>query len=356
MITVLIPAHNEDAVIAEAIKSVKRQSRKVDSIVVVADNCTDNTVDVAMEHSASVFQTANNTDKKAGALNQVLRTLLPYQRDHDKILVMDADSFLDDTFVETAEEWLERDGGKTYGGIGGTFRGRLDQPAKGLIQRWVTAAQSNEYARYARDVNRKNGKVLVLTGTATLFSVSALKDVIVGRLNGTLPGGKGEVYDTSVLTEDNELTLALRHFGWDVRSPEGCTLTTEVMMTVRDLYRQRLRWKRGAMENLAQYGFSRYTMLHWGYQVVGFVGIMITMLYLTTLALGAVTGTLEFHLLWMIVTAIFVVERVVTVATRGWRAMLLASTLVVEMAYDIFLQLIHLKAFADAALGRTAKW
>src|SRR3712207_6998765 len=42
------------------------------------------------------------------------------------------------------------------------------------------------------------GRVLVLTGTATLFRVRALRDVHEARLDGRLPG-VGYVYDTQVL-------------------------------------------------------------------------------------------------------------------------------------------------------------
>jgi cellulose synthase/poly-beta-1,6-N-acetylglucosamine synthase-like glycosyltransferase len=98
-----------------------------------------------------------------------------------------------------------------------------------------------------RDVHRRKGKVLVLTGTATLFSVRTLRHVAWGRAEGLLPGGGPVVYDAKVITEDNELTLALLHLGYKVISPKGARLTTEVMESWGDLYRQRLRWKRGAI-------------------------------------------------------------------------------------------------------------
>lgn len=363
MITVLIPAHNEEKTIAKAIQSVREQTRSVDKIYVIADNCTDATAKVAKANGALVYETLGNHDKKAGALNQVLRWMLfDYNHYEHYILVMDADSYLDSEFVEVAEEWLRREddeGNRIYGGIGGTFRGRIDQPTTGLMQRWVTHAQSNEYARYARDVNRKNGRVLVLTGTATLFNAKALEDVAIARQYAHIPGGGSkviQVYDTSVLTEDNELTLALKHLGWKVKSPDKCTLSTEVMPTWRDLFRQRLRWKRGAMENLVQYGVTRHTLLHWGYQIVGFFGVMITMIYFATLALSIWAGTLHLQWLWIAVTGIFVAERVVTVSKRGTAAMLVASVLVIEMIYDMFLQVVHVRALADALTRRQARW
>jgi hypothetical protein len=58
----------------------------------------------------------------------------------------------------------------------------------------------------------------------------------------------------------------------------------------------------------------------------------------------------------MAVTGIFVLERVVTVRSRGWRQMLLAAPLVIEMVFDVFLQLVQAWAFAQVALHRKAAW
>lgn len=57
----------------------------VDRIVVVADNCADDTAEIALG-PAEVFVTVGNTAKKAGALNQALASVSP--RDEDVLLVM----------------------------------------------------------------------------------------------------------------------------------------------------------------------------------------------------------------------------------------------------------------------------
>jgi len=363
-ITVLIPAHNEDDQISAAIASVQGQTVPVDEIIVMADNCTDRTVEVAKANGVTVVETEGNSHRKAGALNQALGALLPVAAGHDQMLIMDADSYLDPSFVEVASSWLARDEGH-YGGIGGTFRGRRDPRERASMVRrvltwWVETVQCNEYARYGRDVNRKSGKVLVLTGTAALFSAAALRDVVAARRSGRLPCADRdapEVYDTSVLTEDNELTLALMHLGWKVRSPRGCTLSTEVMPTWRALYLQRLRWKRGAMENLVQYGLTKVTAKYWGYQIVTFLGVVVTAAYLgTTVWTLAADHSLHVKPLWLAITVIFMTERIVTVRARGWRQMLVAASLLPEMIFDIFLQVTHAKALADSLRGTSRQW
>jgi cellulose synthase/poly-beta-1,6-N-acetylglucosamine synthase-like glycosyltransferase len=345
-VVALIPAHDEEEQIDAAIRSLREQESPPDMIVVCADNCTDRTAENARAAGAHVFETVGNTHKKAGALNQVLDCVLPELADDDAVLVMDADSFLAPTFIAEAREHL-RDG---VGGVGGVFTGRSGGGLVGTLQR-------NEYARYARDVTRRSGRVLVLTGTATLFSVATLRHVVSARTTGLLPGGSAQVYDTNVLTEDNELTLALLHLGYKVISPNGCRLTTEVMETWRELYRQRLRWKRGALENLRDYGFTRVTASYWGRQLWTFFGIVVTLVYLLSVVYAlALNGSVELHPLWLAVTSIFVVERVVTVRARGPLQMAVASALLVEMPFDIFLQIVHGKAIWDALTNRERRW
>jgi biofilm PGA synthesis N-glycosyltransferase PgaC len=154
-LTVLVPAHNEALTIKDALASLWGQTRPPDRVVVVADNCSDDTAEIAHTHGAEVFTTVANTDMKAGALNQALAE-------------MDADSTLVPEFLETAMGRLEAD--PDLMAVGGVFYGEQGAGLVGQLQR-------NEYARYQRDISRQKGRVFVLTGTASLFRTYALKAV-----------------------------------------------------------------------------------------------------------------------------------------------------------------------------------
>lgn len=348
----LVPAHNEQASIGIALDSLANQIRRPDLMVAIPDNCTDDTVAVVEARGDTLVRSSvGNTDKKAGALNQTLDLLLPLLRDDDAILVMDADSALDPGFVSGALARLgtQKDG-KTIGGVGGTFRG-------GPGGRFVGMLQRNEYARYARDVNRLKGRVLVLTGTAAIFQVRVLRAVVAARRSGSLPGGVPAVYDTHVLTEDNELTLALLHLGYAILSPKDCVLETEIMTTWRDLWLQRVRWKRGALENLIDYGFTRVTARYWGRQLFTHLGVVVTGAYLASMIWSLIfVGTVHLHPVWLAVTVVYMVERVVSVRSRGPLQMVLAAPLVVEMAFDFFLQAAQIKAFWDTVTHKERHW
>ena len=357
ILVALIPAHDEEAALPAALGSLQRQTLLPDQVVVVADNCTDASVEVGRGCGARVVETVLNTHKKAGALNQALAMVLPRLQDDDCVLVMDADSLLDPGFLEAACRYLRDDtlrpdarGSRGLGGVGGTFRGG---PGAGLLG----AFQRNEYVRYARDVRRLKGRALVLTGTASVYPVKVLREVQEARRDGRIPdrSGAGEVYDVHVLTEDNELSLALMHLGYGILAPKECTLETEVMGTWRELARQRLRWKRGAIENIVDYGLTRVTAAYWRRQLMSLLGLLATGGYLFSIAYAVASG-FQVHPFWLAASVVFSVERVVTVRRRGWPQMAMAAVLVVEMVYDVFLQAVQGRAFAQAVLRTQREW
>ncbi|MET1059856.1 MAG: glycosyltransferase family 2 protein, partial [Nocardioides sp.] len=148
--TVLVPAHNEELILGETLASLRRQRRAPDRVIVVADNCTDTTAEIARGMGAEVIETVGNTEKKAGALNQVLAGLLPSTDRDDVFLVMDADSTISDEYLEVGLGLLEAD--EDLMAVGGLFYGEDGGGLVGQLQR-------NEYARYQRLVSRSRGKV-----------------------------------------------------------------------------------------------------------------------------------------------------------------------------------------------------
>ncbi len=54
-IAVLMPAHNEAAAMAASLENVRAQLRDRDRLIVVADNCDDNTADIALKHGAEAL-------------------------------------------------------------------------------------------------------------------------------------------------------------------------------------------------------------------------------------------------------------------------------------------------------------
>jgi cellulose synthase/poly-beta-1,6-N-acetylglucosamine synthase-like glycosyltransferase len=346
-VTVLIPAHNEEATLGQTIASLLSQSHRPERVIVVADNCTDATVAVARRAGVEVVESVANAKKKAGALNQALRRLLPEQGDNDVVMVMDADTTLDAGFLEAAVTRFTSD--RALMAVGGLFHGEEGEGLLGQFQR-------NEYIRYAREMRRRRGRVFVLTGTASIFRPVALRTVALAR-GRSIPGTHGDVYDTAALTEDNELTIALKSLGALMVSPADCTVVTEVMPTWRTLWAQRLRWQRGALENLGAYGVTPQTFRYWAQQLGIGYGVIALGAYLL---LAALTVLSMDHWVWFPfwtgLGALFIAERVVTVWKGGWRARLLALALFPELLFAAFLNVVFVKGIVDISLGRQAGW
>ena len=62
-VTVLIPAHNEEVSLPSTIASLRVQSRSPERIIVVADNCTDSTVEIAHDAGVELYESVENTKK-----------------------------------------------------------------------------------------------------------------------------------------------------------------------------------------------------------------------------------------------------------------------------------------------------
>lgn len=346
-VTVLIPAHNEEASLPATLLSLQQQSTPPDRVLVVADNCTDRTVAVARELGADVFETVGNTHKKGGALNQALEDLLPCLGDNDTVMVMDADSQIGDDFLAEAIRRFSDD--RALMAVGGLFEGEEGHGLLGQFQR-------NEYIRYQREIRRRQGRVFVLTGTASVFRSAALRAVAEAR-GSELPGLRGEVYDTFALTEDNELTIALKSLGALTISPTRCTVVTELMPSWRMLWAQRLRWQRGALENLGAYGLTPQTLRYWSQQVAIGYGVLALFSYFALILLMIFAmDTWVWFPFWLAIGFVFALERTVTAWRGGWRARVVALLIFPELIYDCFLDLAFLKGVFEIAFGRRAAW
>lgn len=341
-VTAVIPAHNEEASIGATIQSIRANG--VNRIIAVLDNCTDNTGRIALAEGAECFETVNNVDKKAGALNQALTALLTTEPDDHLVLVTDADTEIAPEFIATALHALS----EGADAVGGVFKGSAP---RNLIE----ACQANEYARYAREIDRTR-RVMVLSGTASLIPVGVLLAVREAR-GSVLPGAAGDVYDRAALTEDNELTLALKTLGYRLASPEGCGCTTELMPTVSTLHRQRVRWYRGAVENLRVYGWSPVTRRYWFQQFMLTYGSLAMGLFLVVTTVNIVLFGFATSPLWIGVTVIFGVERVVTVWSRvSWSQRLLSALIVPELVYSMALYAAFIAALVKIAISAEAQW
>lgn len=345
----LIPAHNEEETIAATVACLLSQQAPPDRVIVVCDNCIDQTEARALEAGAEVFASHENRHMKAGALNQALEQVIPLLDQDDLILIVDADTTVSPDFLREAREFLLANPGT--GGVSGTYGGREGGGLPGWCQR-------NEFARWGFDSRQQSGKAICLSGAASVFRVSALSTVRVLREAGELPG-TGIYYSTSNFTEDFEMSQAILHAGYRIRNLPGVAITTAVKSTWRELHIQRLRWNRGITETLTEYGLTQHTRAMWARWIIYTLSVFMIPLSLLLFGHQMLNGGWRLNdwlFLWLSVTGVIMLHKSVTIASsRRWSA-LAALFLVFELPYDTFLHLTFLRSLWQVARGSSKKW
>ncbi|MEJ3744285.1 glycosyltransferase family 2 protein [Actinomycetes bacterium KLBMP 9797] len=361
-IVAVVPAYNEAATIAHTIAALRQQwAPRIDEIVVVPNNCTDDTAGEAARAGATVMEyPGHNPHKKAGALNWSINRLLPMLRDIDFVLVTDADSKLDPDFTQHATRALLRPSirghrrrgrpGSPVGAACASFRTELEP--SGLLAR----LQRNEYERFAGQVARRGDKALVLSGVATMFEVSAIKHVISER-GQLLPGYGGEFYHRDTATEDIELTFAFRALGYRPMAPASARALTDIMPSRKALRDQRLRWQRGMLDSLRLYGVTRATVGDLARQVGIYGGSLLAPAYLVFLAVVARSyGSVPFSAQWLPLTVLFVAERVWTVRRNRGLDVVMAALLLPEWCYEQWRAGVYWLAMWKTIRGARREW
>ena len=103
-VMVVVPAHNEELLIGRCVATLRNQTYSSDryGILVVADNCTDQTVRAAADAGASVLERIDTTRRGKGwALQFAIDTLLARPAPPRAVIIVDADGECDPRLLET---------------------------------------------------------------------------------------------------------------------------------------------------------------------------------------------------------------------------------------------------------------
>jgi cellulose synthase/poly-beta-1,6-N-acetylglucosamine synthase-like glycosyltransferase len=244
-VVVLVPAHNEGRGILPTLANIRSQIRKDDRLLVVADNCADNTAEIARAAGAQVIE--RDDPQKLGkgyALDFGLRSLK--DDDPEIVIAMDADCRLrrgtiDQLALACASSgrpaqalylmYAPKDTNLNYGIAEFAWRIRNDLRPRGL---------------------RALGLPCQLMGSGMAFHRKDLDAIELA---------------TGHLTEDLDLGLQLAAAG---RAPVFCPsalVTSEFPVTEQASMTQRQRWEHGHLSILARrvlpYGWMALRNRNW---------------------------------------------------------------------------------------------
>ena len=103
-LAILIPAHNEALGIHPTLDALRPQLDDGDRLIVIADNCSDETAAIAREAGATVIERFNDTERGKGyALDFGLRSL--DDDPPDVVVMVDADCTMNPGSVKTIAQW-----------------------------------------------------------------------------------------------------------------------------------------------------------------------------------------------------------------------------------------------------------
>lgn len=278
-VVALVPARNEEASIGDTITSLMQQTLPFDHVLVIANNCTDQTVPIVQQLQAQygadrlrLLVMAHNRHKKAGALNAGFATIK--DSDAEFVFSMDADTILRADVVETAVRQFRHE--PRTGGICSGYRALPLQPTATHWQRFVWRMQNIEFGLANAWRLEHYDSARVLPGVAVMFRMTALRHVYQKH-------GDGTVWAIDSLVEDYRLTLELKDFGWRAKSSLDMVSWSDVPLKLRGkggLWDQRQRWYSGTVDEIRRRGFSKK---HSHYEVFTICLLMLDLIMRTLL-------------------------------------------------------------------------
>jgi len=227
---VLVPAHNEEAVIGDIIANLSRMEypKELYDFYILADNCTDGTADVARKMGANVLEFHKDSpDAPTGkpiALQKALSALGDYQDRYDLVMFFDADNLVDpNMFLEVNSQYLSKKPDIIQCYLGAKNR-------KGLVALfyYMSYTITNRFFQLAKS---RMGLNNVIGGTG--FAVSA--KYLHSR------GG----WTAMSLTEDFELQVEATCEGRRILWNNNVRVYDEKPTRFRASFRQRIRWAQG---------------------------------------------------------------------------------------------------------------
>jgi len=234
----VVAAHNEEVVIGQIIESLKALDypKELYDIMIIADNCTDQTASISKTYSDTMVAERNIPDKrgKGYALEWMFDRIFKMEQKYDAICIFDADNLISKNFLKEMNYKLKQ-GYKVV-------QGYID--SKNPHDSWITEAYSISFwsANRLFQLGRSNlGLSNQIGGTGFCMDIEVLKELGWGA---------------TCLTEDLEFTSKLVLNGEKVGWAHNAIVYDEKPLTLKQSWNQRKRWMQGFSDVSSRFFFK----------------------------------------------------------------------------------------------------
>lgn len=226
-VAVVIPAHNEEALIGDTILSVLEADYPQDkvSVFVIADNCTDRTAQLAKQMGVRVAQRSNRELVGKGyALDWFLRSHREELAEFEIVVLIDADTLIDPAFLDEVNREMATAGVDAVQGYYGVANLEAGWRAQMCEIAFAVAHHLRPLGRNAL------GSTAGLKGNGMAFRTSLLLEL---------------GWPAHGLVEDLEMGVLLAERGVRVRYVPKAVIRAEMVVRPDAAKKQRLRWEGG---------------------------------------------------------------------------------------------------------------
>jgi len=345
LVSVIVPAHNEEKVIAQTIDSLLRQDYPNLEVIVVDDGSTDRTGEIAQNFASKGLIKLVRREKASGSKARAVNYGIPFSRG-EIIVTVDADTILEPSSIF---ELVEAFSNPAVGGVSGNIR---------VLNRvnLLTRLQAYEYL-VAMEAGRRfqaiSGALIIIPGA-------------FGGIRRRLAYSIG-FFDPDTITEDFDITLKVHKSRMKVVFASRAIGWTVVPESWRGWIRQRTRWTAGQLQTLIKH---RNVFFEPFFRIIGLlvtpdmlfmdiVLLFVRTLWLITLPLFYLQLLPQ---LFILIFLFYLLNELVIAATAALLSpkkrdiTCLPLIPIIVLFYRPFYGLVRIKAYLEEMSGMTFKW
>jgi poly-beta-1,6-N-acetyl-D-glucosamine synthase len=246
LITIIIPAYNEESGIKRTLDSLMEADYPYKQIIVVDDGSTDQTYAIASTYvnKYSRYNTISVIRKRNGGKSSALNYAIRFSKG-EVVVIVDADSIIEKNALKELVDEFQRSDNVV------AVAGRIKVLNRQNILTSCVALELLVGIYLLRPLFNLLGVIMIVPGAIGAFSRKA----IIQR----------GLYNMDTLTEDFDLTVKLLKSGGSVTAADSMSYT-DIPVSLKGFYKQRIRWYRGNFQTLFKHNDvlfnARYGLLH----------------------------------------------------------------------------------------------